>query len=67
MDSMHNRDRIAQTSKHAVECRDEDPKCFSSDPDPARLKKKSDPDPTQIRNEKNKYLYILMKKKIFIV
>ena len=41
--------------------RDEDPNCFSSDPDPAQLNKKSDPapdpDPTLIRGEK-KYLYI---------
>ena len=28
-----------------------------------QLEKKSDPDPTLIRNEKKKYLYILMKKK----
>ena len=38
------------------EIRDEDPKLFSSDPDPAHLKKKIDPDPasdlTLIQNEK---------------
>ena len=40
--------------------RDEYPKLFPSDPDPAQLEKKSDPvlDPTLIRNVKKKYLSI---------
>ena len=38
-------DIIVQLSQVALKFRDEDPEFFSTDPDPAQLKKIPDPDP----------------------